>query len=123
MITGFEISRKDRGKMQTKVNKDAAKKHDSQLKRNKISSKVTSAVSAGYRRMSLTFGADFNKDREKRRKQYQQDIEKLQLYGGTEADVKYKEKGKKNNLKQKVSGTVRRLSVSMGLSGQNKKKK
>ena len=121
MITGYEITRKDISKMESKATKDSAEKHDSKLKKNKVTAKVASKVAAGVRRMS--FGNDFQKDRAARKKQYQKDIEKLQLYDGNEEDVKRKEMHSSKNLKQKVSGTVRRLSVSMGLGGRGKQYK
>jgi hypothetical protein len=98
MIGTFKVSAKDRSRMESKATKNSANKHDSKLKNH---------VKAGFRRLSLTFGKDFNDDRAAHKKQYEADMKKM--HGGT------KKKGDKSKLSQKVSGTVRRLSVSIGL--------
>mmetsp|Transcript_16370 Transcript_16370/g.30557 ORF Transcript_16370/g.30557 Transcript_16370/m.30557 type:complete len:365 (+) Transcript_16370:355-1449(+) len=75
-------------------------------------------VEAGIRRLSLTFGKDFNNSKAKHKKQYEVDMEKLH-------EPKHQKKKKKKTVKQSVTGTVRRLSVSMGLNkdkGKNKSK-
>jgi hypothetical protein len=79
--------------------------------------KKESRVSAGFRRLSLTFGRDFKADKAKRREEYEKDM--IRVGNGKPEPVKDK---KRNNMKQKVTETVRRLSVSMGVPNKKKSK-
>jgi hypothetical protein len=86
-------------------NKDSKPKHHKKIK---------TRVVAGFRRMSLTFGKDFNNDKEKHRQQYEKDMERIGKY-----ETKNTEK---KTIRESVTGTVRRLSVSIRLKGKKNKK-
>ena len=84
---------------------------DSKPKHHK---KIKTRVVAGFRRMSLTFGKDFNNDKERHRQQYEKDMERIGKYETKDTE--------KKSIRESVTGTVRRLSVSIRLKGKKNKK-